>query len=548
MKRQTQLSRIATGLLVGLSACASAPVMVPPPPDPVPEPASLVAIPVTPPAPAPEDPSFRKTPPPSGPEAPFVAPKIAESRLSNGVRVLVVSRHEMPVVAVSVVVDRGADHQGTPGLASALASMLLSGTKTRSALALSDELDGLGATYNAFGDHDGIGVSAQVLRDKADALVPLLADIVQNPAFASSELDRERKKRLTALAAQADVPSILMNNAVGEKLYPAGHPYRDPLLGTKAALEAMRPGDLARLHGALFRPGQTTVAIAGDIDAAAAVALVEKSFSAWKAAAPEEAKVPKDPPAPAKNEKRVLVVDRPGAAQSNVAVALVGVSRKNPDYEALLVMNTVLGGQFTSRLNLNLREKHAYTYGARSAFDMRHGAGPFSAGGAIMTAATVPAVKEIFAEIERMRREPVPAEELADAKTNLIRQLPARFETAGDTASTLARLSMMGLPLDEPATRPARIAKVTAEDVQRVAEKYLKPELMRVIVVGDAAVVEKDLAAIGMGDVEVRRAAKPEEKKKEQPSAGPKKEASVKKAAASGNDKKKKKDPPGARH
>jgi zinc protease len=254
------------------------------------------------------------------------------------------------------------------------------------------------------------------------------------------------------------------------------------------------------------------VTIAGDIDKAAAVALVEKSFGAWKGKATAR-NVPKDPPAVGKGEKRIFVLDRPGATQSEVAVTLAGVPRKSADFDALMLMNTLLGGQFTSRLNLNLREKHAYTYGARSSFDMRHGPGPFTAGGAIMTPATGPAVKETFAEIERLRKEEVPADELADAKANLTRQLPARFETAGETAGTLARLAIYGLPLDEPATRPARIAKITAADVKRVAEKYLRPEHMRVIVVGDAAVIEKELAGLALGGVEVRRPPKKAEKK-----------------------------------
>jgi len=425
---------------------------------------------------------------------------------------------------VNIASDRGAEVQGTPGLAGMTAAMLLAGTKTRSALALSDELGAIGAAFGSFSDHDGLGVSGQALRDKAPELLTILADVVQNPAFDAAELERERSRRLTALVQQNDMPGVLLANAISEKLYPAGHAYREPLIGNEASVKAMKTADLARFHAQALRPDRTTVAIAGDIDKAGAMALVEKAFGGWKGKA-GPANVPKDPAALGKGDKRLLVVDRPRAAQSLVAVTLVGVSRKHPDYDALQLMNTLLGGQFSSRLNLNLREKHAYTYGARSGFDMRHGAGPFTAGGAIMTQATVPAVKEIFAEIERIRKEPPGADELADAKANLIRQLPARFETAGDTASTLAALAIMDLPLDEFATRPARIAKVTGEDVRRVAEKYLRPEQMRVIVVGDAEAIEKDLAALGVGEAEIRRAPRKAAKEdkpaaKEAPPAG----------------------------
>ncbi|MBK9265791.1 MAG: insulinase family protein [Polyangiaceae bacterium] len=169
-----------------------------------------------------------------------------------------------------------------------------------------------------------------------------------------------------------------------------------------------------------------------------------------------------------------------------------------------MVLNTLLGGQFSSRLNMNLREKNAYTYGAYSWFDTRRVAGPFTASGAIMTPATAPAIREMFAEMERLRKELPPAVELENAKTNLIRKLPARFETANGTAQTLGALSVLGLPLDEFATRQSRVAKVTAEDVRRVANTYLRAEAMRVIIVGDASVVQKELEALDLGGIEVR--------------------------------------------
>ncbi|WP_272422994.1 M16 family metallopeptidase [Polyangium jinanense] len=505
LARRSQIGALLGLALFSLAACQTPAPVVPPPPDPPPEPGTTQEAPKEAAAPPPEDPSFRKTPPQSGGDTPFIAPKIDEARLPNGLRVLYVMRREMPVVAVNIVVNRGAEQESAPGLTSAMASMMLSGTKQRSAIKLSEELGAIGARYGAWADHDGVGLTAQALRDKTPELFTILADVVLNPAFDPAELERERTRRLTAILQQADQPGVLLQNAITERLYPAGHAYRDPLIGTEASVKAIKPADLARQHAALFRPEHTTVTIAGDIDKAAALALVEKSFAAWKGQG-TPAKTPKDPPAVGKGEKRVFLVDRPGATQSYVAVTLAGVPRKNPDFDALMVMNTLLGGQFTSRLNLNLREKHAYTYGARSGFDMRHGPGPFTAGGAIMTPATAPAVKEIFAEIERLRKELVSAEDLADAKANLVRQLPARFETAGETAGTLASLAVQGLALDELATRPSRISKISAEDVKRVAEKYLRPDQMRVIVVGDAAVVEKELAALDLGGVEVRKA------------------------------------------
>lgn len=475
------------------------PQVAPPPPGP-PSPGQQQAGGATPAAPA----DFRKAPPPSGPEVTYVPPRIQEATLQNGIRVLLVERHELPVVAVEVVVDRGAD-QASPAVGAFAGDMLALGTKTRSALAFSDEMGKLGANYDAWVGYDGGGVSAQSLSIKLGEVLTLVGDAIMRPAFAKAEVDRERSRRLTALAEMNDRPASLLSIAVGKALYPATHPYGLPLLGTEEALKKVTPADLARFHAAHFQPDRTTVAIAGDVTKADAVKEVERVFGGWKGTA-QAAKDPEDPPAPGAADARLIVLDRPGLTQSMISVALPGVARSTKDYDAILVMNTILGGQFSSRLNLNLREKHAYTYGARSGFDMRHGAGPFTAGGAIVRENTGPAVKEILAEVTRVRSEPVTADELADAKANLIRQLPARFETAQATASTVAGLAIYHLPLDEFATRPDRIRRVTREDVQRVAAKYLLPDRLRVVMVADAGAVQAQLQPLGLGAADIQKA------------------------------------------
>ncbi|XXX79358.1 pitrilysin family protein [Sorangium sp. So ce134] len=500
MKRILSVSLAAAAL----AACASNP--------PAPPAATAKAPPSAPSAaaqpPAPAD-AFRKSPPPPGPEVVFVPPRIEEAKLANGIRVLVVERHELPIIAVDVTTVRGAD-QADPGVGAFAGAMLTQGTKTRTALQFSDALGKLGANFSSGVNFDGGGVQGQSLAPRFGEMLTLLGDAYMNPAFAPAEIERERSRRITQLAEMNDRPASLLSIAQGLVLYPEGHPYSAPLLGTEAALKKITAGALAKFHAAQFRPELTTVSIAGNITKADAVKEVERVFGAWKgpAAAPPAAKaeLPADPPALAAGAPRVVIVDRPGLTQSSVTVTLPGVPRATKDYDALLVMNTLLGGQFSSRLNLNLREKHAYTYGARSSFDMRHGAGPFSAGGAVVRENTGPAVKEIFAEIERMRREPVTIEELADAKANLIRQLPARFETAGATASTVAGLAVYDLPLDEFATRPARIQRITPADVQRVAQKYLAPEQLRVVLVGDAGAVREQLSALQLGEVTVQKA------------------------------------------
>jgi zinc protease len=452
-----------------------------------------------------EDPSFRKEPPEPDEIAHFVPPQIQEARLANGLRILLAERHDMPIVAAQIVVDRGLDLQHAPGIATMVAMMMFTGTQSRSALELSDDLEALGARYGAWADHDGMGVSGQVLQHVFPQFFSILADVVRHPSFLETELERERARRLSTLAAQSDDPDALLENAIEEKLYPEGHPFHAPLYGDLATTKTLSVADLVQLHRLAFRPAHATVAIAGDMDKASAIALVEKNLGDWKGILVPR-KIHPEPRTLAKDEKRIVLIDRPGASQSNIKLAAVGVARKNPDYPAAMILNMLFGGQFSSRLNMNLREKHAYTYGASSMFETRRLAGPFTVATAVSTPATAPAIREIFAEMDRLRHELVSDLELQNAKINVIRKLPARFETAAGTAQALGSLSQFDLPLDVFATRQDRVAKVTAEDLRRVADLYLRPEAMRIFVVGDASVIQKDLEKLELGEIESRQA------------------------------------------
>jgi zinc protease len=490
-----------------LSACADNP-----PPAPVAPTAPPPAATPAPPAPPAADESFRKTPPALGADVTFVPPNIQERHLKNGVRVLVVERHELPVVSIDLAFDRGAD-QDKPGVGGFAGAMLLQGTKTRSALQLSDDLEKLGATANAWVDYDGSQMTVSCLAGKFAPALALAAEVVESPAFTKEEIERERSHRLTAIAQQNDRPATILTNTVGEVLYPAGHAYASSLLGTADVVAKLGAADFVRFHDEAFRPDRLTVAVSGDVRADDVVAEAERAFGSWKGKAPK-AKVPAAPPAPKGDEPRVVLVDRPGATQSHVALALVGLPRLTKDYDAVLVMNTLLGGAFSSRLNMNLREAHAYTYGAGSGFAFRHGPGPFTAGGAIVREKTGPAVTEILKEVDRIRTEPVTDAELADTKAYLVRTLPARFETVDATAGTMASLAVYGLPLDEFATRAARINRVTADDVKRVAAAYLVAGGYHVVVVGDAKVVQAQLGEVGLGQVALHAADAGADKKK----------------------------------
>jgi len=447
------------------------------------------------------DAEYRMKAPPGGADVVYTPPRIQEATLGNGVRVLLVERHELPIVAVRIVATHGAEAGGV-GVGSFAGALLGSGTKTRSALEISDAFESLGADFGTSADDDSVSVSAKVLSPKLNEALALLADVVQHPTFPKEEVDRERSRRLNEIGRTRDVPARLLGDLRLELLYPAGHPYAHALLGTAEAVEKITSADLAKFYASVFQPDVVTVAIAGDVTRKTALEELERALGGWKGKSKRVKPIAE--PAFDPKQPRVVLIDRPGATQSNVSVTDIGVPRVTKDHDALTLMNSILGGSFSSRINLNLREKHAYTYGARSGFDMRHGAGPFGAGGAIKTESTAPAVKEILAEIDAIRGAPVTEEELADAKSQVIKQLPSWFETAGGTAGTLAAMAVHGLPIDEFATLPARIQKVTREDVQRVAEARLRPSQLRLVVVGDAAKIKESLGQLGLGEVVVK--------------------------------------------
>ncbi len=478
---------LALGALALVAACT--PPALPPAPPPPPRPAPAPTV--TPDAP------FRGQAPAPAPEPTFVPPVIAQAALSNGVPVLLVERHDMPVVEVRIVVRRGGE-VGAPGVGAFVGAMLSQGTKHRSALAISDAFETIGADWGTGASYDATLAHAQVVSSQLDPALDLLADCVRNSSFPRAEVERERAKRLSTLAQDRDRPATLLANMVGFTLYPDGHAYKLPLMGTDASLRAVKPDTLSQFFHDHFTPDRATIVVAGDVTKDVLVAKLERAFGSWRGRA---AKVdpPAAPPPPAAGEPRVVLVDRPGATQTGVAVAQVGVARTTEDFYPLLVASTILGGQFTSRLNLNLREKHAFTYGASASFEMRHGPGPFRAGGAIVREHTAEAVQEIFAEIERIAKEPVADDELADAKSYLVRKLPAQFETVQETASSVAQLAVYGLPLDDYATRAAKIAAVTAAEVQKAVAAHLSAEALRVVLVGDAAAIRGPLEALGLG-------------------------------------------------
>jgi predicted Zn-dependent peptidase len=453
-------------------------------------------------APAPD----RSKPPALGPVRPLQLPPVQKLRLSNGLPVLVVELHEVPVVQVNVVVraGAGADPRGKSGLASITADLLDEGAGSRSALAIADELDYLGADLRTRAGWDASAVALHVPVKRFGAALPILADVVLRPTFAVAELDRVRKDRLTELLQLRDEPSAIASVAFANALYGRDHRYGVPIIGTETAVRGFTRADLAAFHERVYQPGNSAIVVVGDVTAPAVQAQLEQAFGGWKAANP---RTPEAVPAAAQvRDRGIWIVDRPGSAQTEIRIGRIGPPRSTTDYFPLTVMNTILGGSFTSRLMQNLREQHGYAYGARSSFDYRLSTGPFVAGAAVQTDKTGPALTEFFNELGAIRRTVTDAE-VAKAKNYVALSFPSEVETTGDIASKLEEQFVYGLPdgwLDSFVTN---VGAVTAADVKRVAEQYVDPAKVVITLVGDRRKIEAEVRALNLGPLKVRTVA-----------------------------------------
>jgi zinc protease len=444
----------------------------------------------------------RTHPPQPGPPAPLKLPAIQKQRLSNGLPVWIVETHEVPVAQVNLVVYSGTanDPPGKFGVASLTAAMLEEGAGSRSALEIADAVDYLGADLGATSNVDSSAVRLHVpVARLADAL-PLMADVALRPTFPNDELERQRQQRLTAMLQGRDDPPTISSVAFSRILYGKAHRYGTPQFGTAENIKTFTPDDLRAFYASAFRPDNATLIAVGDITADRVVPLFEKSFGSWKAtAAAATEKLPAVDQAPA---RQIYLIDKPGAPQSQIRIGWIGVPRSTPDYFPIIVMNTILGGSFTSRLNNNLREVHGYSYGASSSFDMRSGAGPFSAGAGVQTDKTADALKEFFTELEAILK-PVPPDELARAKNYVALRYPNAFETTGDISRRLEDMIVYHLPDDYFSKYVQNIQAVTAAEIQRVAQKYIQPGKFTVVVVGDLKTIEPGVRALNLGPVKL---------------------------------------------
>jgi zinc protease len=440
----------------------------------------------------------RSTLPTPGPTIPPPFPAIEKSTLGNGMRVWTVRHAQLPLVSFLLLVRRGAssDPAGGEGLAAVTADMLDEGSGEQSAIEIHQAVARLGAQLDTDIGSDATVVSVTVLSRFAQRALGLLADIVVRPALRESDFARVRQLRLHRLTQLRDMPAALADRGFLKLLYGA-HPYGHAPIGSEAALASMTVDDVRVFHARAIRPATATLIAVGDCDHGSIAGLVDEAFAGWSGGGDPE--VTSDGPLP--SGAPIAVVPRPRAPQSELRIGEVGVARDTPDYHALVVANTILGGQFVSRINLNLREHKGLTYGARTAFEFRRMPGLFALQVSVQTSGTAVAIAEGIGEIAGIRGErPVSSDELSLGIAALTRGYARNFETAEQIGRAAMQLALYDLPDDYFEQFVPKVEAVTSEDVSRVMARHLDPARLVTLVVGDLDVIGPDLANLGRGE------------------------------------------------
>jgi zinc protease len=437
---------------------------------------------------------------------PYTFPPFARERLSNGLSCLLVDLPGRPLVSASLVMRRGAvDEAPDLGGATVLAARALSeGTERYGAVELVEASERLGASLHAEAGWDATTAGVDVTAERLGPALELLAELVRRPTFPAAEVERLRDERLNdILQARAD-PRRRAEEAFTETIYAEGVPYRRPAGGLPETVRTLDRDALAGTYARGIDPSVMALVVGGDLAGIDVVALAEPLLGDWPTS---ETARPSTPPVvgSAVDRRFVRIVHRPGAVQTEIRIGHVGLPRLIEDYHAVVVMTTLLGGLFNSRLNSKLREEKGYTYGASASFDMRRGKGPFAARAAVNTDATAPAVIDTLAELQRLVDEPVTPAELAASRDFLVGVFPLRFETPGPVVGSLAGIVVQGLPDDELQRYRPAIEAVTVDDVLAAARAHVHPERAAIVLVGDADAISGPIEEAGLGPVVVDR-------------------------------------------
>src|SRR5215211_6177999 len=439
--------------------------------------------------------------PPPGPTAVLRVPTWTRTQLANGATLIVSERHNLPLVSFTITFLGGSNQFEAAtkrGVAAMTASMLSEGTTTKTGDQISDALQLLGTGINSGvgGEEGSMGFVSTT--KNFDATLAILADMMLNSTFPAEALDRLRGRTLVNLTQAKDQPVVVGAQVFNKILYGNAHPYGQRT--TETSVKAITRDDVVAFAKSYYQPGRAIITVVGDVTPAKAKAAVEKGLAAWAKAGDKPSfdypKLPELQPA------KIYLIDKPGAAQSVVNIGLPGPPRNTPDYFALQVLNTILGGQFQSRLNANIREQKGYSYGVNSNFGFGKGPGAFRAGGSIFSAKTDAALIEFMKELKGIVGEkPVTVEELKTAKESLIQGLPQRFASITAISSAITSLVVQGLPDDYYQTYAKNVAAVTKEDVLRVAKRYIDLNHLAIVIVGDRASVEAALKATNIAPI-----------------------------------------------
>lgn len=436
-----------------------------------------------------------------GPAPHFRFPPIEKSLLANGLRVWTVHQPALPIATLVLLMRRGAamDPPGKEGLAALTLDMLDEGSLGKSAIEMHEELARLGTRLDSDIGSDATMLSLTALSRVSERALAIMADMAVRPTLSQQDFDRVRQLRLHRLKQLRDVASAVADRAFVRLLY-GSHPYGHTPLGSEAALTGASIDDVRAFHRAHVLPGDATLIAVGDCDHVAVVGFATSAFGDWESA--QAGEQPSHAPLP--DVPRINVVARAGAPQSELRIGHVAVARHTPDYHAIVAANAVLGGQFTSRINLNLREDKGFTYGAYTGFDFRRLPGPFTLYGSVDTGATSRAIAESLDEIAAIRGpRPASAEELSLAVAGLTRGYARNFETVEQVARAVMQLALYDLPDDHFSTFVPRVEAVTPDEVTRVAKQYLHPERLTTLVVGDLDRIGAELAGLGLGEPRV---------------------------------------------
>ena len=445
---------------------------------------------------------WRKNRPEAGPAPTIHLPAPQEFTLENGLKVLLVENHALPVLSAEVVSRAGSanDPAAKSGVATLTAEVMSDGTTSRDLTKLATDEERIGTHVETTAGMDASNVSIEMLSSYTNDGMNLLADVAQHPGFRGEDVDRRLKQRLVRIGQETDNVSN-MAARVGPILLFGDQPYGKVGTGTAESVGSVKAADISGFYASHFGPKDSALIFCGDVTRAQAESLAREYFGKWEG----KTEAPVQPPAaPAPQATHVVIVDKPGAPQTALQVFGLGVPGNSPDESALTVMNYTLGGSFASRINMNLREVHGYTYGARSVFTQYVDGGMFTAGGLVRTDVTAPAAKELMKELSDFPNKPSTAEELAAAKEASVQSLPGQFETTSSVVRAMDSIFLYGRPLDYYTKLPARYQAVTPDDIARVAKQYLHPDQLVIVTAGDRAKIEPGLKDAGLGPVEVR--------------------------------------------